>query len=155
NAAMDAALLGEKYSNKVHIININSEFRGEEEMKKRISQSQKITVYNDSKTTQINGDKFVSGVKFEKDGQTKEIPVQGVFIEIGSIPSVDFDKITEKNDYNEIKIHDEGYLSNVTSVKGVFAAGDVSDVPEKQIIVAGGEGVKAVLGIFKYLQKRA
>ena len=83
----------------------------------------------------------------------KELAVEGVFVEIGSIPSVDFDKITEKNKWNEIVIHSKDYISNQTSVPGIFAAGDCTDVPEKQIIVAAGEGTKAVLGVFKWLGK--
>ncbi|MBI3036626.1 FAD-dependent oxidoreductase [Candidatus Woesearchaeota archaeon] len=154
NSAMDAALLAEKYSNKVYIININPELKGDAIMMGSIRKSRKVTVFNSSLTTEIVGEKTVAGVKFrQSSGSEKTISVQGVFIEIGYIPSVDFDRLTQKNKWNEIIIHDdtEHFVSNLTSVPGIFAAGDVTDVPEKQIIVAAGEGVKAVLSIFKYL----
>lgn len=152
NSAMDAALLAEKYSNKVYIININPQLNGDAIMMDSIRKSRKLTAFNNSTTTEILGDKAVSGVKFRQSGGSeKTIAVQGVFIEIGYIPSVDFDRLTEKNRWNEIVIHEENFNTNLTSVPGIFAAGDVTDVPEKQIIVAAGEGVKAVLSVFKYL----
>lgn len=154
NSAMDAALLAEKYSSKVYILNINAELMGDETMFETVKRSKKITVFNNSLTTEILGDKAVSGVKFRQGGSggsEKTISVQGVFVEIGYIPSVDFDRLTEKNKWNEIVIHQENFTTNLTSVPGIFAAGDVTDVPEKQIAVASGEGVKAVLSAFKYL----
>lgn len=153
NSAMDAALLAEKYSNKVYIININPELKGDAIMVGSIRKSKKITVFSNAITTEILGEKSVVGVKFRQGNSEKTVSVQGVFIEIGYIPSVDFDNLTQKNKWNEIIIHDdtEHFMSNLTSVPGIFAAGDVTDVPEKQIIIAAGEGVKAVLSIFKYL----
>lgn len=155
NAALDAALLSAKYANKIYMININPEFTGDKSLVDEVSKSDKIEVFFNAETTEILGGKFVEGVKFRINGKEQELKVQGVIVEIGSIPSAGFDKLTEKNKWNEIIIHEdkERYISNLTSVDGIFAAGDVTDVPEKQIIVAAGEGVKAVLGIFKYLNK--
>ncbi|MBI2176413.1 FAD-dependent oxidoreductase [Candidatus Woesearchaeota archaeon] len=151
NSAMDAALLAEKYSNKAYIVNINPELTGDAVMADKIKNSKKIAVFNNSRTTEILGEKSVTGIKFSQGGSNETISVQGVFVEIGYIPSIDFDRLTGKNKWNEIIIHQENFETNLTSVPGVFAAGDVTDVPEKQIIVAAGEGVKAALSIFKYL----
>ncbi len=156
NSATDAALLAEKYSNKVYLVNVNSELRGEKQMIDAIAKSNKIQVMNRAAILAIKGNEFVKSIEVSvADKEVQEFSVQGVFVEIGSVPSVSFDKLTEKNKFGEIIIHEdkENYLSNLTSVPGVFAAGDVSDVPEKQIIVAGGEGVKAVLSVFKHLSK--
>lgn len=151
NSAMDAALLAEKYSRKVYIININPDLIGEAMMAETVRKSRKITVFNNSFTTGILGGNAVSGVKFRQGSSVKTISVSGVFIEIGYIPSVDFDSLTEKNKWNEIVIHEENFTTNMTSVPGIFAAGDVTNIPEKQVIVAAGEGAKAVLSVFKYL----
>ncbi len=151
NSAMDAALLAEKYSRKVYIININPDLAGEAMMAETVRRSRKITVFNNSFTTEILGGNAVTGVKFRQGKALKAISVCGVFIEIGYIPSVDFDRLTEKNRWNEIVIHAENFTTNMTSVPGIFAAGDVTDIPEKQVIVAAGEGAKAVLSVFKYL----
>lgn len=152
NAAMDAALLIQKYAKKVYIISINASLMGEPYMLDEIRKSNKIEVITNAKTTIISGSKFVTGISIEVVNEKKTIPVEGVFVEIGSIPSVEFDNLTKKNRYNEIMIYGNETMSNMTSVSGIFAAGDVTDVQEKQVIVAAGEGVKAILGIFKYLQ---
>ncbi len=156
NAALDAALLSAKYAKKVYVININDKFIGEKSMIDAVDKNDKIEVAFNAKTTEILGKVFVESVKFEADGDEREVKVGGIFVEIGSIPSVGFDKLTKKNKWNEIVVNEDkkDYIANQTSVKGIFAAGDVTDVPEKQIIVAAGEGVKAVLGIFKYLNKK-
>lgn len=153
NSAMDAALLASKYSKKVYLVTINKELIGETSLIEDVKKNKKIAVIYNAKTTEIFGDKFVKGIKINVNGEEKIINVEGVFIEIGTIPSVSFDKITEKNNYNEIKIHQENWMTNLTSVRGIFAAGDVTDVPEKQIVVAAGEGCKAALSIFKYLSE--
>ena len=153
NAALDAALLLEKYCTKVYIITINDKMTGEESLADKAAKSKKIEIIAKAATKEIKGSKFVESIILESEEKKKELKTDGVFIEIGSIPSVDFDKLTKKNKWNEIIIHSEGYISNQTSVPGIFAAGDCTDVPEKQIIVAAGEGVKAVLGVFKWLGK--
>jgi alkyl hydroperoxide reductase subunit F len=153
NAAMDAAILAEKYCKSVHVVNINPALRGEKQMLKRVAKSAKIKVHNNSRTTGILGNRFVRGIKFTEGGREKSLSVQGVLVEIGSVPSTSFDRLTKKNAPGEIIIHEDKKrgISNLTSIPGIFAAGDVTDVAEKQIIVAGGEGVKAVLGVFKHL----
>lgn len=151
NAALDAALLLEKYCTKVTIININPSLSGEKYMLEQVQKNPKFDFLNSAKTMAIIGDKFVTGVKVLVSGVEKIIKTQGVFIEIGSVPSVSFDTLTKKNKYNEIVISEDEIYSNRTSVDGVFAAGDVTNIPEKQTIVSAGEGAKAMLSIFKYL----
>jgi len=73
-----------------------------------------------------------------------------VFVEIGLVPNSDFVKNIDKNQKDEIKIN----ALNETSAPGVFAAGDVTDIPEKQIIISAGEGAKALLSAFKYLSRK-
>ncbi len=75
--------------------------------------------------------------------------VQGVFVEIGLIPNSEFTKEVKKNEFDEIKVNSR----NETNISGIFAAGDVTDVPEKQIIIAAGEGSKAAISAFRYLAK--
>ena len=101
----------------------------------------------------IGNGKKVTSIKILQNNEEKEIALEGVFIEIGSIPSTDFDNLTKKDQWKEIIIYEADLISNQTSVPGIFAAGDVTSVPEKQAIVAAGEGVKAILGIVKFLHK--
>lgn len=155
NAALDSALLSAKYAKKVMIININKEFKGEKSRIEQVKNTKNIEISYNTQLTEIIGKKFVEAIKTKTAEKEKILKVQGVFIEIGSTPSTDFDKLTQKNKQGEIMIHEDKkkQMSNMTSVQGIFAAGDITDVTEKQIAVATGEGVKAALSTFKYLQQ--
>lgn len=156
NAAMDAALLCSNYASKVYIITINPDLMGEQNMMDTIRKGSKFQVFYNAKTLEISGSRNVESISFDIGGQKKQVGVKAVFIEIGSVPSADFDKLTEKNKWGEIIIHDdlEKGMTNLTSVPGIFAAGDVTSTPEKQISVAAGEGVKAMLSIFRFLNAK-
>lgn len=150
NSALDATLQLIKIASKIYLININPQLGGDAIMRQKIEASEKVKIFNSAKTTQVSGDKFVKGIKFEKDAKEISLDVQGVFVEIGSIPSCDFIDFIEKNKYGEIIIDAE----NRTNVEGIFACGDVTNVLEKQIIIAAGEGAKAVLSVFRYLSQQ-
>ncbi|MDD5771508.1 MAG: FAD-dependent oxidoreductase, partial [Candidatus Omnitrophica bacterium] len=106
-----------------------------------------LVIFNDCRVTAVTGDKFVSGITIRDGSGSRELPVQGVFVEIGLDPNSSFAAEVEKNGNGEIKVN----LRNETNIPGIFAAGDVTDVPEKQIIIAAGEGSKAALSAFRYL----
>lgn len=146
NAALDAAFQLTKIANKIYLINIDPELAGDEVTRDKVRKSDKVEILNDTKTIAVKGDKFVSGILVKGD-EERELPVQGIFVEIGSIPSVEFlQGRVELNEMNEIKVT----CSNETSVPGIFAAGDCTNVPEKQIIIAAGEGAKAALSAYSY-----
>jgi len=145
NSALDAALQLVNIAKHVHIINITDSLTGDPIMQEKVKNSDKVTILNNSQVRAVLGDKMVTGVKIEKE----TIPVQGIFVEIGLVPNSSFAETIEKNKQGEIKV--DSY--NRTNVPGIFAAGDVTDVPEKQIIIAAGEGAKATLGVFKYLSR--
>ncbi len=90
---------------------------------------------------------MVSGIKIKRQDREEALSVEGVFVEIGLIPTSEFAKDVEKNQFGEIRVNPY----NETNIPGIFAAGDVTDVPEKQIIIAAGEGSKASLSAFRYL----
>lgn len=110
----------------------------------RTSRLPGLKKYLEHHVTAILGSKSVEKIRIEKNGsgETIEIPLQGVFIEIGLQPNVDFiGKNVDQNEAREIKVD----CWCRTNVPGLYAAGDVTSVPEKQIIVAAGEGAKASL----------
>jgi alkyl hydroperoxide reductase subunit F len=79
--------------------------------------------------------------------------VRGIFVEIGSVPSTaSVRDLVKLNEWGEVIIDPR---DNSTSVPGVFAAGDVTDVREKQIVIAAGEGSKAALGAYDYLIRKS
>lgn len=149
NSALDACLQLMKIAKHVHLININPRLGGDAVMREKVEKSDVITVMNAAHVAAIVGDKFVTGIKVKDGGKEETMPVQGVFVEIGLVPNSDFSKDVAKNQFKEIIINGR----NETNVPGIFAAGDVTDVPEKQIVIAAGEGSKAALSAFKYLNQ--
>lgn len=147
NSALDAALQLVKIARHIYLINITSALTGDPIMQEKTKESNKITVLNDTRVTAVLGDKLVSGVRVKSKNEEKTLAVQGVFVEIGLIPNAEFTKDIDKNEDGEIKVD----CYNRTNIPGIFAAGDVTNVPEKQIIIAAGEGSKAALSAFRYL----
>ncbi len=147
NSALDAALQLIKIAKQVFIINISPELGGDVVMKDKVIKSDKVTVMNRTQVTRVLGNKFVTGISIRNDEGETELSVEGVFVEIGLIPNSDFATGIDRNEQGEIKVN----CRNETNVPGVFAAGDVTDVPEKQIIIAAGEGAKSVLTASRYL----
>ncbi len=92
----------------------------------------------------------MTGIKVQRDGERMLLPIQGVFIEIGSIPTSNIVNFVEKTRWNEIIVN----CNCETNVPGLFTAGDVTNAPDKQIVVAAGEGCKATLQAFRYLGKK-
>jgi len=150
NAALDAALQLMKIAKHTYLINITSELTGDAIMQEKVLKTKKVTILNNTEVKAILGDKLVSGIRVKEKDKEKTISLQGVFVEIGLIPNSGFAKELDKNEKKEIKV--TSY--NETSIPGVFAAGDVTDVPEKQIIIAAGEGSKAALSAFKFLMQQ-
>jgi len=150
NSALDAALQLMNIAKKVYIVNINPELKGDAIMREKVRADNKVTIFNNSQVTAVSGDKMVNGLKIKREGNEEALSVGGVFVEIGLIPNSEFAKTLDRNKFGEIKVNSR----NETDIPGIFAAGDVTDVPEKQIVIACGEGSKASLSAFKYLAMR-
>jgi alkyl hydroperoxide reductase subunit F len=149
NSALDAALQLMKIARRIYLINMNSALTGDVVMQEKVRRAKNLTILNNTRVIEIIGDKFVKEIKINKEGKDELLSLQGAFIEIGLIPNSEFTSEIEKNELGEIKVN----CHNETSVPAIFAAGDVTDVPEKQIIIAAGEGAKASLSAFHYLSK--
>lgn len=147
NSALDAAIGLEKIASKIYIVNIGEVLTADAIMQEAVKKSEKITVLNESKIVEVRGKKFVKAIEIERNNAKEEIAVEGVFVEIGLVPNSDFVEGIDKNSVNEIVVN----CACETNIPGIFAAGDVTNVPEKQIIVAAGEGAKAALSAFRYL----
>jgi alkyl hydroperoxide reductase subunit F len=110
-----------------------------------------VELITSARTTEVVGDgQKVTGLRYEdrRTSQPRELELAGVFVQIGLLPNTDFLKgAVELTKFGEVIVDDHGR----TSAPGVFAAGDVTTVPYKQIIIATGDGAKAALGAFDYL----
>lgn len=139
-----------KIAEKIYVINVLPNWQADQVLIDRAMASGKVEGLAGYEVKEIVGRGRVEAIRVasKEKGEEKEIPVKGVFIEIGLIPNSEPVKgFLETNKYGEIIVD----CGCETSQEGVFAAGDVTTVPEKQIIVAAGEGAKAALGAYKYL----
>ncbi|MBU1913393.1 MAG: FAD-dependent oxidoreductase [Candidatus Omnitrophica bacterium] len=149
NSALDAAIQMMNIANKVYLINITDAFTGDSIMQEKVKNNPKVKILHNTRVESIIGDKFVKGINIDTQGETQTLDVKGIFIEIGLMPNSWFAKDLDKNERQEIKVN----CANETNVPGIFAAGDVTSVPEKQIVIAAGDGAKAALGAFRYLAR--
>lgn len=149
NSALDATLQLMQIAKHIYLINITSDLTGDLVMREKVRESDKVSILNSTQVTAILGEKMVNAIKTKRGDKEETLAVEGVFVEIGLIPNSEFAKDLEKNGLAEIKVN----CYNETNIPGIFAAGDVTDVPEKQIIVAAGEGAKAALSAFRYLSR--
>jgi len=150
NSSLDAAIQLMNIAKGVYIVDINPELEGDAIMLEKVRNNNKVTILNNSQVEAVLGEKMVSGLKIKREGNEEILSVEGVFVEIGLIPNSEFAENLGRNEFGEIKVNSH----NETNIPGIFAAGDVTDVPEKQIVIACGEGSKACLSAFKYLAMR-
>lgn len=152
NAALDAALLLAKFAAKVFLIHRRDKFKGETVRADDVKKLSNIEIILNSEVKEIKGEKNIEGVRVVRndDGETRDLEVAGIFVEIGHIVESDFvSKMVALDPRKQIIVNDK----NETNVAGVFAAGDATTVPYKQIVIAAGEGAKAALTAYSYLQK--
>ncbi|MAF20427.1 MAG: hypothetical protein CMI55_01970 [Parcubacteria group bacterium] len=151
NAGLTTALELAEYASKVYILEYMSELKADGFLQEKIKQVSKIKIMTNVKTLEIKGEHFVTGLvyQYRNPGNNKELVIQGVFLATGSLANSSFVKnMVELNKGEEIKIDSK----NKTSDQRIFAAGDVSNISHKQIIIAAGEGAKAALNVYDYLK---
>lgn len=151
NSALDAALMMGEIASQVYLINKNPAFKGERVLIDKALVHPKIKIIYEAKTTKILGDKMVTGLEYEENKTKKiqKLDVQGVFINIGYFSNSGFVAEVNKNAGGQIITNQAGE----TNIPGLYAAGDVTDVPYKQIAIASGMGVLAVLSAVDYINK--
>jgi len=149
NSALDATLQMMNIAQKVYLVDINPFLGGDQIMREKVRSAGNVEILNNAVAKEILGEQFVKAIKVEQGGVVHTLDVEGVFVEIGSTPNSDILEGLATNKAGEITVDS----LNRTNIPGIFAAGDVTDIPEKQIIVAAGEGAKAILGVFRYLSQ--
>jgi thioredoxin-disulfide reductase len=150
NAGLEAVLQLETIAKSIHLIELMPALSADKILIEKALASDKVKLWTDTRVTAIVGKKVVEGVLIKKDGKEERLPVQGVFVEIGSVPNSEIVDFVMKTRFGEIVVNNECE----TNIPGLFSAGDVTDVPAKQIVVATGEGCKAALSAIKYLHRR-
>jgi len=151
NAALDATEVLSKIAKKVYLIHRRDEFRGFEALVNEIKNRKNIEIITNSEISKIIGNEKVEkiNIKNNKLNKITQINIDGVFIEIGRIAHTEiFSNLIELDNKKQIKV--DKYCK--TSVQGIFAAGDVTNVPYKQITIACGQATIATLSAYEYLQ---
>jgi len=151
NSALEAALDMVKIAEHVDLVSLTP-LTGDPILIDRLKAARNLTIFTEHQPQRIEGQNLVEGmlIKDLKSGKEKRLKVGGIFIEIGLVPNSEpLKELVELNNLGEVSVT----IACETSVPGFYAAGDVTDVCEKQIIVAAGEGAKAALQAHHYLQR--
>jgi len=154
NAGFEAAIFLANFAEKIYILEFFDKVRAEKENQEKAQRTGKIEVITNAQVKEIKGDNFVKSLIYQDriSQNLKELSVDGVFVEIGNIPATSFVKdLVDFNKRNEIIVEFE---TMATKTPGIFAAGDCNAGRYKQIITACGEGAKAALSAYDYLQQK-
>ena len=128
-------------------------FKGDQILIDKLSKHPKVEIIYEVGTKEIMGEKFVTGLKYtDKADAEHELKVNGVFVHIGMVPNSDIvPESVGKNKFGEIMVN----AKCETNISGLYAAGDVTDVAFKQIVIAAGQGCTATLACVEYLNRLA
>ena len=155
NSGVEAAIDLAGIVGHVTLLEFGAELRADAVLVNKLKSLKNVVIHTQAQTTEITGaDGKVNGLTYtdRSNGETKHVELEGVFVQIGLVPNSEWLKGTmELTRHGEIIVDARGQ----TSVPGVFAAGDVTTVPFKQIIIATGDGAKAALGAFDHLIRQA
>jgi alkyl hydroperoxide reductase subunit F len=141
------------YAAKVYLLVRSEILRGDPVTQEKVKADSRVEILWNTAVEEIRGDAFVNGIKYKnvKTGESKELPLEGVFVEIGLVPNSDFVK-------DIVKLNETGHVvidarTQQTSCPGIWAAGDVSDVLYEQNNISVGDAVKAVLNVYEKIKK--
>ena len=149
NSAVEAAIDLSKIANKVTLVH-RSQFRADKILLDQLDKLSNVEVKLNTQIQEIVGEKMMSGINVldKENDSSYTISAAGIFVEIGYLPNSDaFKDLIQLNQRGEIVVNNYGE----TNVKGIFAAGDVTESPYKQIVISAAEGARAALAANDYL----
>lgn len=152
NSGVEAAIDLSNIAKTITLVEYSSTINADEVLKNKLSSLENVKILTSSAAQSVTGNLFAEGLKIlNRDSNVvEEIKTDGIFVEIGTVANTSFvSDVLDINTNSEIKIDSV----NKTSVEGIFAAGDCTDVRYKQVIIAMGEGAKAALSAYEYLIK--
>lgn len=150
NSGVEAAIDLAGIVKHVTVLEFMPELKADAVLQERLHSLPNVTVVTNAQTTEITGDETVNGISYKdrESGEEHHVALAGVFVQIGLVPNTDWlGDTVERNRIGEIVVDTRGQ----TSLPGVFAAGDCTNTPYKQIIISMGSGATASLGAFDYL----
>jgi len=152
NSGFEAAAALSKWAEKIYILEYSSKIKADQINQELVQENKNIQIITNAELEKIEGDGFVNSINYQnrQTGEKISLSVQGVFVETGNVPATGFVRdLVEFNEKDEIIVDPK---TNMTKTAGLFAAGDVTDVKYKQIVIAAGQGTQAVLSVYDYLK---
>ncbi len=148
NAGFESAIELTDHAAEVLLFEVSPVITADEILQKK-AKEKGVKVFKEREIKELRGSTFLEEVDYEESGKIETVKADGLFVQIGSLPISDIARgLVEFNESGEI-------ITNArceTKTRGLFAAGDVTDVPYKQIVIAAGEGAKAALSMYDYLK---
>lgn len=154
NAGLEAVLDLLPYAKEIYLLEQNGGLRGDLTTQEKIKSNSKVKILLHSNPEEVCGSDFVKSLKYKDltNNEIKELNLEGIFVEIGSVPNNELVKdFVDLNERGEVIVD---HKTQQSSNERIWAAGDVSDVLYKQNNISAGDAVKAVLNIYEYLQKK-
>ncbi len=149
NSALEAVIDLMKIARKTYLVSLTP-LTGDQILQDKVAGSSKVEIFAEHEILQITGDSSVNGLEIKslKTGEAGKLSIAGIIVEIGLLPNSELVvDILETNKIGEIIVDSRCR----TGVSGVFACGDVTDTPFKQVVVAAGEGAKSALSAYDYI----
>lgn len=150
NSALESALMLSEIAKQVYVLTINPEMKGEAVLIDKLKNMKNARVVTNALTSKITGDTFAHELEYtnKESGAADTLNIDGIFVHIGMIPNSQMFDVA-KNQFGEVIVDQLGQ----TNAAGLFAAGDVTNMPYKQIAISNGQGVIAALSAINYLNK--
>lgn len=153
NAGFESAAQLLAYCPTVYLINRSDSFRADQITVDKLSANEKLTIMKNTQPLEVVGEKFVTGLKVKNaDGNEQTLEVGGIFVEVGQIPNTSYlNNLVDKNESGNIKIDP---WTQASSLSGIWAAGDCTNILYHQNNIAAGDAVKAIEDIYKTLKTK-
>jgi alkyl hydroperoxide reductase subunit F len=154
NAGLEAVVDLLPYAEKIYLLERNGKLNGDAKTQEEIKDNSKVEIILHAEPVEVSGNQFLNGLKYKNTNTGKEetLGLDGVFVEIGISPNTEFMKnLVRINESGEIVVD---HKTQRSSLDGIWAAGDASDVLYKQNNISAGDAIKAVLNIYGFLQEK-
>lgn len=150
NSALESALMLSEIAKQVYVLTINPEMKGEKVLIDKMVKARNVKLISSAFASKISGENFVKELEYTNKDQSRvgKLDIDGIFVHIGMIPNSQMSDAA-KTEFGDIIIDQLGR----TNIAGLFAAGDVTNIPYKQIAISTGQGVTAALSAISYLDK--
>ena len=153
NASLEAVHDAIPYASKIYLLVRSDASKGDPVTLEKVKNDPKVEIITNALAQEIFGKEFVTGLRYldKTSGQTKDLNLDGVFVEVGSMPNSDpVKELVKLNEKGEIVVDPK---TQATSLEGIWAVGDATDAPYRQNNISAGDAVKAVLNIYEHIRK--